>query len=173
MTLILKQVFGFLKLLNSDTGTRSIAAGLALGLVLGFSPALSLQALLVFCVILLFRVQAGAAFFAGFVFKVPGLLLAPLFHEIGKRVLEASSLQSIWTTLYQAPIVPFTRFNNSVVMGGGIVALLLVIPAYFLFVRLVAVYRVQVKARFERTRFWKFVKATTLFKWYAHYEQLS
>lgn len=47
MTLLLKQIFAFLKLLNSDTGTRELALGLSLGMVLGFSPFLSLQTFVV------------------------------------------------------------------------------------------------------------------------------
>ncbi|MFH0934944.1 MAG: hypothetical protein V1879_07035 [Pseudomonadota bacterium] len=48
MTLLLKQLFALIRLLNSDTGSNQIAAGVACGLILGFAPMLSLQALLVF-----------------------------------------------------------------------------------------------------------------------------
>lgn len=173
MTLILKQVFGFIRLLNSETGTRSIALGLALGLVLGFSPTLSLQTVLLFLLILIFRIQAGAAFFSGFVFAIPAYFLDPVFHAVGTQVLELESLRGLWTALYQAPIIPFTRFNNTVVMGGGVVALALVLPAYFVFLKLVAAYRAQIQARFQNTQLWKAVKATSLFKWYAKYDQLT
>ena len=39
MTLLLKQLFAFLKVLNSDTGENQVAAGIACGLILGFAPA--------------------------------------------------------------------------------------------------------------------------------------
>ena len=41
MTLILKQMFSLLKLLNSETGTNQIAAGVALGFIMGMAPAFS------------------------------------------------------------------------------------------------------------------------------------
>lgn len=68
MSLILKQIFQFLKLLNSDTATNQIAAGIAMGFILGMTPALSLQTLFVFACIFLFRIQMGAAFLTAFFF---------------------------------------------------------------------------------------------------------
>ena len=42
MTILLKQVFAFLKLLNSDKGSNQISAGIACGMILGFTPAFSI-----------------------------------------------------------------------------------------------------------------------------------
>src|SRR5688572_30679792 len=59
MTMVLRQIFNLLQLLGSETATRSIAAGFALGAILGFYGGLTLQALLVFVLALIFRVQLG------------------------------------------------------------------------------------------------------------------
>jgi len=77
MTLILKQLFALINLLNSDTGTNQIAAGFACGLILGFAPMLSLQALLVFICLFLFRIQIGAALVSGFFFAFIAWLFDP------------------------------------------------------------------------------------------------
>lgn len=66
MTVLLKQLFAFFKLLNSEDGENQLAAGLALGVILGFSPFLSLQTLIVLFLIFLFRIQMGAAFLSAF-----------------------------------------------------------------------------------------------------------
>lgn len=171
MSLILKQVFGLIRLLNSETGSRAIASGMALGLILALSPLFSLQGILVLLVILIFRVQVGAAFLSAFFFKGLTLILAPALDLLGQWVLELPALQGLWTTLYQAPLVPWTRFNHSVVMGGGVLGLGLVVPAYFVFVRLVANYRTQVRDRLVRTRFWKWCRATTVAQLYFKYEK--
>jgi len=68
MTLLLKQLFAFFRLLNSDTATNQLAAGLACGVILGFAPILSLQALLVIFCCFFFRIQLGAAFLSAFFF---------------------------------------------------------------------------------------------------------
>ncbi len=172
MGLLLKQIFAFLKLLNSETGTNQIATGIALGFLLGMSPMLSLQALLAFIFLFLFRIQIGAAFLSAFFFKFVAFLLDPVFDQVGRYVLELSTLQGLWTQLYNMPIVPLTRFNNSIVMGAGLTSILLFPFLFFLSRRLVEKYRSVVVARFQQTRFWKFIKATSFYKWYYQYDQL-
>lgn len=171
MSLLLKQFFGLLKLLNSETGHNQIAAGIAMGFILGMSPMLSLQAVLVFICLFLFRIQIGAAFLAAFFFKFIAWILDPIFDEFGRAVLGSDSLAPLWTSLYNMPIVPLTRFNNSIVMGSGIVAILL-FPIIFLASRsLILKYRETIVARFKETKIWKAVKATSLYQWYYSYEK--
>src|SRR3989344_3974213 len=125
MGLLLKQLFQFIKLLNSDTGTNQIAAGIAAGFILGMTPALSLQTILVFFCIFFFRIQIGAAFVSAFFFKFIAFILDPVFHDLGFWFLNLPSLQSTFTSLYNMPIVPFTRFNNTIVMGSGVLSIIL------------------------------------------------
>lgn len=172
MTLLLKQIFAFFKLLNSDTGTNQLAAGLSLGLVLGFSPFLSLQTAVALVILFFFRVQIGAAFLSAFFFKFTAFLLDPLCDRIGRAVLENESLRPLFVSLYNAPLVPMTRFNNSIVMGSGIIGFALAIPAFFIFHALIRKYRQTVVARFQSSKLWKAWSATTLYKWYTSYEKL-
>ena len=134
MTLILKQLFGLVKLLNSEKGTNQIAAGIACGFILGMTPSLSLHSLLLFVIMLFFRVQLGAAFLAAFFFKFIAFLLDPMFHSVGGSILEMESLKGFLTMLYNLPLVPFTRFNNTLVMGSGVISFLLA-PFVFILVK--------------------------------------
>jgi uncharacterized protein (TIGR03546 family) len=172
MTLLLKQIFGFFKLLNSDTGTNQLAAGLAMGLVLGFSPALSLQTLLAFVILFFFRIQIGAAFLSAFFFKFTAYLIDPLSDMIGRAILEAEGLRPVFVSLYNMPIVPMTRFNNSIVMGSGLIGFVLAIPMFFMFKALILKYRQTVVARYRQTKIWKAWSATTFYKWYTTYDNL-
>ena len=171
MTLLLKQLFAFLKLLNSETGHNQIAAGIAAGFVLGMSPMLSLQAFLVFLCIFFFRIQAGAAFLAAFFFAFLAYLLDPVFHTIGSQILEKESLRGLFTTMYNMPLVPLTRFNNSVVMGAGVITILAAPVVFFLSRMLILKYRTVIVARFKQSKLWKLIQATSLYKWYYSYEQ--
>jgi len=172
MTLLLKQIFAFLKLLNSETGTNQIASGVAFGFILGMAPGLSLQTLLVLLLVLFLRVQMGAVFLSAFFFKFTAWVFDPVFDSIGKGFLESDSLHGIFTTLYNMPLVPLTRFYNSVVMGSGVVSIIL-FPFLFLLTRfLVSKYRQKVVEKFKDTKFFKALKATSLFKWYAKYDNL-
>lgn len=172
MTVLLKQIFGMFKLLNSETGQNQIAAGIAAGFILGMTPAFSLQTLLVFLCLFIFRIQMGAAFLAAFFFSFAGWLLDPVFHSVGSSVLLSESLEPIFTTLYNMPIVPLTRFNNSIVMGSAVVTILLS-PFVFIGSRILIIkYRATVVARFRQTKFWKAMQATAFYKWYVTYENL-
>ncbi|MBL7665077.1 MAG: TIGR03546 family protein [Bacteriovoracaceae bacterium] len=172
MTLLLKQIFAFFKLLNSDTGEQQLAAGIACGLILGFAPALSLQTLVVFVLLFFFRIQMGAAFLAAFFFKLVAYIFDPLFHQIGVVILEVEFLRPLYTILYTMPIIPFTKFYNTVVMGAGVVGFLLAPVVYFFAKKSIVKYRLTVVARFKATKVWKFVQATSFYKWYAKYDQL-
>lgn len=172
MTFLLKQFFSLIQLLNSDTATNQIAAGIACGLILGFAPVFSLQTIFVFFLLFFFRIQIGAAFLAAFAFKFIAWMLDPLSNRIGMAILETESLRPLFTDLYNMPLVPFTRFYNSIVMGAGALSLLLAIPVFLISKILVQKYRTNVLARFESTKAWKVVKATSFYQWYAKYREI-
>ncbi len=172
MTFLLKQFFSLIQLLNSDTGTNQIAAGIACGLILGFAPVFSLQTILVIFLLFFFRIQIGAATLAAFAFKLIAWILDPVSNRLGMAILEAEPLRPLFTELYNLPIVPLTRFYNSIVMGAGALSILLALPVFFASKYLVKKYRKDVLERFKDTKFWKLVKATAFYKWYAKYEEL-
>jgi uncharacterized protein (TIGR03546 family) len=172
MTLLLKQIFGLLKLLNSDTGTNQIAAGIAAGFVLGMTPSFSLQTIIIIFLILIFRIQIGAVFLSAFFCTFFAYILDPVFVAVGNHVLEMDILKDTFIMLYNLPIIPFTRFNNSLVMGSGIVAFLLS-PIVFLLTKvLIKKYREKVLDKLSQTKLWNAVKATSLFQWYYKYDKL-
>ncbi len=172
MTLLLKQIFAFFRLLNSETGTNQLAAGLACGLILGFSPILSLQAFIVLFLAFFFRIQLGAAFLSAFFFKFVAFLIDPLADQLGRSILESQSLRPIFVSLYNMPLVPLTRFNNSIVMGSAVVGLLLAVPGFFIFKNLIIKYRITVVEQFRTTKIWKAFAATKIYNWYCKYTEL-
>ena len=171
MGLILKQLFAFIKLLNSDTGTVSLAAGMTCGFILGMTPSLSLHSLIIFLILFFFRIQIGAALVTAFFFKFVAFILDPAFHAVGSKVLELPSLQGFYTSLYNMPLIPFTRFNNSIVMGSAVITFVLS-PFVFIMSRIfILKYRATVVARFKETKLWKAIEATKFYQWYYKYDQ--
>lgn len=173
MGLILKQLFAFIKLLNSDTGNISLAMGMTCGFILGMTPVLSLHSLLVFLILFFFRIQIGAALVTAFFFKFIAFLLDPAFDFVGRKFLEMESLHGIFTSLYNMPIIPYTRFNNSIVMGSAVVTFTLSPIVFILSQYFIVKYRELVVARFKDTKFWKALQATKFYQWYYKYEQYS
>ena len=172
MTLLVKQLINFIRLLHSEGGTKQIAWGLTFGAFLGFSPFFSLQTFLILFVLLIFKVQFGAAFLSAFFFKLVAFIIDPAADSLGRSVLETASLRPFWTTLYNMPIIPYTRFNNSIVMGSFVFALLISPLLYFGFKILIQKYRTHVVQTFEQSKAWKAFKATKIYEWYIKYEDL-
>lgn len=172
MTLLIKQLINLIRLLHSDTGQAQIAAGLAFGVFLGFAPFISLQTALVLIVVFIFRVQLAAAFLSAFFFKFVAFLLDPVADPIGRVLLESQSLRPLWTSMHNVPLLPMTRFNNSIVLGSFALSILLCPILYFVFKSLVIKYQTTVVQKFEASKAWKLFKATKLFDWYSKYRNL-
>lgn len=172
MTLLIKQFINLIRLLHSDTGQAQIAAGLAFGVFLGFAPFLSLQTVLVLFVVFIFRVQLGAAFLSAFFFKFVAFLLDPVADPIGRFLLENQSLRPIWTSMYNVPLLPMTRFNDSIVLGSFALSILLCPALYFVFKKMIIKYQSSVVQKFEASKAWKLFKTTKLFDWYTKYQNL-
>ncbi|MFZ3230429.1 MAG: TIGR03546 family protein [Pseudobdellovibrio sp.] len=172
MGLLTKQLINLIRLLHSDTGQNQIATGLAFGVFLGFAPFVSIQTLLVFFIVFIFRVQLGAAFLSAFFFKFVAFLLDPVADSLGRWALENPSFRDIWSTMYNTPILPMTRFNNSIIMGSFIISLILCPVLFFVFQKLILQYRTQIVHKIEGTKAWKAFKATKFYDWYAKYNDL-
>ncbi len=172
MTLLLKQIFALVKLLHSDTETTSIALGVCMGFILGMTPAFSLQTVLVFMLLFVFRIQIGAAFLAAFFFKFIAFFLDPVFNPIGAAVLEMGALQGLFTEMYNMPIIPLTRFYNTIVMGSGVVSIALIPFVFIVSKIMIAKYRNTVVVKAQKTKAWKYFTATKFYNWYATYNNL-
>ncbi len=165
-------IFGkILKILRSNQTPAQIAGGFVLGMLLGITPFWSLLNFLIVLVLILFNVNLSAAILGYAIFSAVVYLADPLFHSLGYGLLvELTFLRPFWTLLYNAPLLPFTRFNNTVYLGSLLVGLLLVIPVYWGVKRFVVQYRTRYEARVSN---WKWVKALKASKVYHWYERLK
>ena len=49
---------------------------------------------------------------------------------LGLKLLREPALANLWTQLYNAPVLPWTRFNNSMVLGAAALSFIL-LPVWF------------------------------------------
>lgn len=128
-----KILFYFCDLVRREGTPPRIAAGIALGLLLGFTPWLTLQGLMYLSFAFSLRVNLAALAASTALFTLVHWSLSPALHLIGLWVLtDVSALSSLWTLAYHSPLLPLTRFNHSTVMGGLAVSWLLAMPLYWL-----------------------------------------
>ena len=111
---------------------RQIGFGVAMGMLIGIVPKDSLFAYAFGILLLISTANLLAAFLAGFAFTWIGFLLDPISHSLGKRILTNENWQSTWVALYELPVVPWTKFNNTVVMGSLLIGLGLFVPVYLI-----------------------------------------
>jgi uncharacterized protein (TIGR03546 family) len=171
---MIQQVIGLIRMMHSETDPRQISLGFALGMVPGLTPLTSPHNLLVLLAILFFRVHIGAALLSWVVFKALAYALDPLFNQIGLFLLtDVGFLQGLWTSLYNAPLVPYTRFNNTIVMGSLIFSLAAFYPVYWGGKFMVLKYRETLMERFNRLKIVQVFRASNLYKWYSRYSKLK
>jgi uncharacterized protein (TIGR03546 family) len=157
----------FINIFREGQTPAQVAGGFALGSLIGFSPMLTLQGVIVWLVILLLDVNIAAALLALTLCKLVAYLIDPLFHSLGYFVLvNVGFLQGFWTTLYNAPVAPLTRFNNTVVMGSFLFAAVCFIPVYIGMKRAVVAYRTHIHSRFERWKVYKAIDKSKLVNYY-------
>ena len=153
--IVIKYLFKFLKALNSNAAAGQVALGMAFGMALGFIPVSALHwwVILILMYITNSNLAAGAVFTA--VFKIAGAALGAVFDSTGYAVLSSPGLENFFTGLYNMPLVPFTRYYNTVVMSTTIISLILFVPAFFIFRAAVKSYRTGVRDKMAETKAFK------------------
>jgi uncharacterized protein (TIGR03546 family) len=166
MLSLLKLLQSIIKALHSDGTPGQVAAGLALGSVLGLTPLLNVHNLIVFALIVILNVSFGGSMLGWALFVPFGFILDPIFDRIGASLLQAASLRPLWTDLYNTPLVPYTNFNNTVVLGSVVGWLVLAVPIFFAARYGVARYRATIGERVRSSKFYKAVTASQIYNWY-------
>ncbi|MEW6515541.1 MAG: TIGR03546 family protein [candidate division FCPU426 bacterium] len=144
----LRAVKSVFTILQSENSPMQIAGGVAIGLFMGFSPFNGPQNYLLMILLFFLNVNVASATVATALFSGLAALLDPVAHKLGFALLVSNdSLTPFWTALYNLPVVPFTRFNNTVVLGSFVLALILVIPVIFLTRAFILYYRAHWRER--------------------------
>ncbi len=170
----LKLVSNFIKILREGQTPAQVAGGFALGSILGFSPMFTLQGIAVWLVILVLDVNLSAATLALMVFSLIAYIFDPLFHQLGYFLLvDVDSLKGLWTALYNAPVAPLTRFNNTIVMGSFVCALIFFTPMYFGMKKFVVAYRSSVGKRIEKMKIYQVISKSWIVQTYNRIRDLG
>jgi uncharacterized protein (TIGR03546 family) len=117
---------------------------------LGLVPKGNLFAVIFLLFFFLFNVNKGMALISAALFTPVGYLIDGPAHDIGSALLLSPALAGLWTWLYNLPVVPWTKFNNTVVLGNLVVGLVLFAPLYIGFKRFVFYYRARWKPKVDR-----------------------
>ncbi|MDI6757552.1 MAG: TIGR03546 family protein [Endomicrobiia bacterium] len=154
-------------ILHSDISPRQIAAGFALGAFLGLPPSNIVNNLVVFFVIMILNVNVAAAFLGAAVFALISFALDPLSDVVGYALLaKMDFLTPFWVKIYNAPLTPFTRFYNTVMLGSFATASAFFVPTIIVIEKFIIFYRARLKSKVENLKIMKAFKATNFFSVY-------
>jgi uncharacterized protein (TIGR03546 family) len=171
MFFIFKTLHHLIKLLNSETAPSQLVAGIIFGLIVGFSPLLSLHNLFFLLLVFLFRVNLSMFFLSLGLFSLVSFALDPVFDAIGYWTLvDLKILRPFWIQISTGAVWPFFKFNNTIVIGSLVTSLAFVVPVSFVALRMIQLYRLKWRERIRDSRFVKALKMTPLYGLYEKYE---
>lgn len=110
--------------------SKQLAMGVTLGMFIGMIPKDSLLSYSFGCLLLLSTANLLTGSISAFCFTWIAALFDPLSHRLGAMVLTFDMFEPTFSWLGSQPVIPWTRFENTVVTGSLVLALLLAIPVY-------------------------------------------
>ena len=150
--------------LNGNLDRKAIAAAFSWGVFLGLFPAWNPLWVFFFAASFFFKHHHWSKMLVLAVFKIISGAVIPLVDMAGWEFLHMGALQPLFTTLYNMPFVPLTRFNNTLVAGGLVCGLVLWLPVFILVFLLIPLYRNNIAPKIRDTKLVKSVKNLPLIK---------
>jgi uncharacterized protein (TIGR03546 family) len=170
----LKILKDFIQILRSGQTPAQIAGGFALGAIVGLMPIFTLRGAFLWLVIFILNVNLTAVFLSLTLFTLISFVFDPAIHALGYFLLvDIPSLQGFWTSLYNAPVAPLTRFNNTVALGSFVAGSILFLPIYLGMKRFVVAYRTHIGASVEKWKIYQIVSKSALVRWYDNIRNLG
>jgi uncharacterized protein (TIGR03546 family) len=162
-----------LNILRSAATPSQIAAGFVIGMVAGLTPSLFVLIIVILLFVIL-NVNISSGLLAIAIFGFIGYLIDPLSNALGYAVLvQVGFLKPVWTAFYDMPFIPLTGFNNTVVMGNFILAIILIIPIYNTAHLGMITYRQRYKKKVEQSALFRYVQGWNVYQWYSKLKQIG
>jgi len=160
---MLKPIIKLLKALNGNLKREQIAMGFSWGLLLGLVPGGNFFWIVIFVVSFFFNHHHWSKILFMAVIKLFLGLLNPAIDAAGWGFLHMEALQPLFTSLFNMPLVPLTKFNNTLVAGGLFLGVILWLPVYFLIWLLIPLYRNKLIPGIRESKVYKSILKFPLF----------
>jgi uncharacterized protein (TIGR03546 family) len=152
---MIKAIAKLIIALNGNVKKSQLAAGFAWGVLLALAPLGNIFWIVLFVISFFFKHNHASKVMTMTVLKLLSPLIAPQIDLLGWEILHIEALQPLFTTLYNMPFVPFTRFYNTLVAGGVVGGIILWIPVFALFLALIPLYRNTVAPKIRNAKLFK------------------
>ena len=156
----------FVKGLISETEPNQIAAGIAFGFLLGMIPKANLAAQIIILLLMVLKINLPMALLTLILTGFLNPLIDKITDPLGYYLLTSPSLYPLWIKLYNMPIMPWTDFNNTTLLGGLIAGAILFAPVYILGKKFGIAYNKNFKEKIVNSKIAKTFKQSWLLEWY-------
>ena len=171
---ILKFISRLIKVLRAGPSPAQIGGGFAMGMFLGLMPGFNFYWLLICILIILINVNISAVILGWMFFALVAFLLDPVFHTLGYALLaNIEWLRDFWTSLYNLPVFPISRYNNTVVLGSLIISVFLAVPVYYLVKYGIVKYREKLDPKIQKLKLVRVVKGSSVYNIYSRVRNLG
>lgn len=130
MLFFLKPIRLALKAIITEATPGQLALGFAFGVLIGLVPKGNLIAIALGVILAASRANLGVAAATILGCSFLSTYLDPVSDQVGGWLLAHPDLQGVWTQLYNQPVMPWTDFNNTIVLGSFVIGLVTLYPAY-------------------------------------------
>jgi uncharacterized protein (TIGR03546 family) len=159
------------RVIRGTDNPKELAGGFALGFFIGLTPGWPLHIIIAAVLLLILNVNLTAAIIAAAIAVSLSWLLDPLITAVGGWLLiDISGLQGLWTWAYNNPIMSWTRFNNTMVMGAFFIGTISIPVLYFAVSSLLHSYQTAVLTKVKAMPFFQKLvnsKAAHVYYWLA------
>jgi uncharacterized protein (TIGR03546 family) len=154
---MIKAIAKLIVALNGNIKKSQLAAGFAWGLLLALVPAGNFFWIALFVLSFFFRHNHSSKLLFMAALKLFSPVIAPWLDALGWEILRIEALGPLFTSLYNMPFVPFTKFNNTLVAGGLAGGVVLWLPVFLLFMALIPLYRNTLAPKIRNAKIVKFI----------------
>ncbi|MDD4003785.1 MAG: TIGR03546 family protein [Elusimicrobiaceae bacterium] len=153
--------------LTQNSSPSEVALGAAFGVVIGMVPKANLTAQLLLVLLMLLRTNAAVGLAVAAAVSALGAVYDPLANIVGYALLvKATALAGFWTALYNAPFVPWTAFNNTIVLGNLVLGIMVFVPAYLSARRAAVYYHEKLAEKVRQSRLVRYLRRSWAVDWY-------
>ncbi|MEL7496931.1 MAG: TIGR03546 family protein [Planctomycetota bacterium] len=117
---------------------HQLALGITLGVMVGLLPKDSLLPYVIGAIAILTPGNLICLAVGCLIGSIASPWMDPLTHQIGSSILTFEPLQPLLASLYQLPMIPWARLENTVVTGNLALGIITAVPVYFVSRRCVA-----------------------------------
>jgi uncharacterized protein (TIGR03546 family) len=155
MLLFLNLPAKIVEIFDSNYSAGEVAAGVCMGMFMGFLPLNGPFAVILFACFFVFRINRLAAMMVLPVFK---LIYFLGFYKLtdmagGLILIDAGFLAGFWRVVTHFPVLALLELNNTLVAGGIAVCSILTVPLYFMSKRSVEMAREKFFSKIKGSRF--------------------